>query len=188
MTLFGRKKDGKFDAAARLLADGDVEGAIRDLHKILQTQPEHVNAMVTLAVALFEIQKPLERESPETLEALGLLDQASALNPNSVVPLFNRGVCQRKLGLKEDAIKSFEAVLEIETRHTLSLLHLAEINYELEHWEEALKWARLALIRDPGIEGALSWVKDAKEKAILVGVEVNVAGDKLPDHEDPEPL
>ena len=47
---------------------------------------------------------------------------------------------------------------------------MAEINYELAHWEEAVELARMALVRDPGLEEALSWVPDAMRKAGLLEV------------------
>ncbi|MGY5875532.1 MAG: hypothetical protein RTU30_07285, partial [Candidatus Thorarchaeota archaeon] len=103
MPLF-RRKDKDYDDAARLLSDGNVREAVDGLREILRGNPYHTNAMVTLAVALLEIQEYLDRESPRTLEAFELLDKAAELLPGDIVPIFNKGVCQRKLGLHEEAL------------------------------------------------------------------------------------
>ena len=47
----------------------------------------------------------------------------------------------------------------------MAILHMAEINYELGRWDEAVELARLALVRDPGLDEALGWVPDAVSKA-----------------------
>ena len=121
--------------------------------------------MVTLAVALIQGQEEPNKDSPETQEAFSLLDQAAELNPKDAVPVFNKAVCFRNLGMLEEALSQFDKALEIEDRLTLAILHKAEINYELERWQEAVELARLALIRDPGIESALTWVPKAMEEA-----------------------
>ncbi|MGY5852644.1 MAG: hypothetical protein RTU92_03670 [Candidatus Thorarchaeota archaeon] len=183
MPLFSRK-DKDYENAARLLSDGEVREAVEGLRDILRDNPYHTNAMVTLAVALLEVQVDLDRESPRTLEAFELLDKAAELSPGDIVPIFNKGVCQRKLGLRGEALDTFQRVLEIERRHTLAILHMAEINYELKNWAKAIELARLALIRDPGIESVLFWVKDAIDQAALEGIELNLADDRLPTNEE----
>jgi len=174
MPLFGRKKDKEYQEAARLLSEGRTEEASGKLRKFLGKHPNDVNAMVSLAVALVQVQKEPTLDSPNTQEALVLLEKAAELNPRDPVAIFNKGVCQRNLGLLAKALESFEAALEIEDRLPLALLHMAEINYELENWEKAIDLARLALVRDPGIEGALTWIPDAMKKAGYMDEEGNV--------------
>ena len=74
-------------------------------------------------------------------------------------------MCLRHLGQREEALKSFRAVLEREERNALAVLHMAEINYEMERWDEALELARVALVRDPTLEPNLGWVRVAMRKA-----------------------
>lgn len=155
----------KYENAAKLLADGKAEDAIKSLREIIAEKPDHVNAMVTLAVALMELQTTPDASAPQTEEALLLLDRAARINPKDPIPLFNRGVCLRKLGQPEKALESFLAALKIQKKLPLALLHVAEINYELGRWETAIDFARKALVRDPGLEGALGWVRDAMSKA-----------------------
>ncbi len=164
MPLF-RRKDKEYERAAELLIQGEPEKAIQILREILKTRPDHSNAMVTLAVALLEIQKEPALTNPETEEAFALLDRAAEIAPKDPIPPFNRGVCYRKLGMHEEALASFEKALEIQERLPLALLHIAEIHYELENFDEAIEYARLALIRDPGLSEAMPWVRDALEKA-----------------------
>ncbi len=160
-----RRGKKEYRAAAKLLVDGHVREAIERLREIVKRDPSHVDAKVTLAVALMEQQETPDVSSPATKEALSLLDEAHSMAPRDPIPLFNRGVIERKLGRLDRAIESFKAALEIEKKQPLALLHLAEINYEIGNWDEAIEYARLALIRDPGLAEALTWVKDALQKA-----------------------
>jgi tetratricopeptide (TPR) repeat protein len=174
MPLFGRSKDLDFRNAARLLHDGKIEEAITELRSIIETNPEHINAYVTLAVALMEVQEKPAKDSPQTVEAFALLDTAAALDPENPIPYFNMGVLQRNLGLLEECLVSFEKALEREERQPLAIANMAEVNYELERWEEAIRLAKLALIRDPGLEGAMGWVRVAMRKAGMLDHDGNV--------------
>ncbi|MFW9793390.1 MAG: tetratricopeptide repeat protein [Candidatus Thorarchaeota archaeon] len=174
MPLFGRSKDKEYTAAARLLANGDAAGAIEALEKIIESDPDHMNAHVTLAIALMEVQENPDRDSPQTVEAFAHLDTAAGLEPDNPVPMFNMGVCQRNLGMLEESLVTFEKALEIEERQPLAILHMAEVNYELERWEEALRLAKLALIRDPGLESSMGWVRVAMRKAGMIDDDGNV--------------
>ncbi|MFX0108678.1 MAG: tetratricopeptide repeat protein [Candidatus Hodarchaeota archaeon] len=187
MPHFGRKKDKEYEEAAVLLADGHFEEAIARFRAYLETYPEHTNAMVSLAVALIQAQKKPKKDSPATLDALALLDSAAKLSPKDPVPLFNKGVCLRDLGMPEEALLSFQAAVDLEDRLPLAILHMAEINYELENWEEAVDLARLALIRDPGIEEGLTWVPGAMKKAGYMDEEGNVVNTPWDDETDNKP-
>ena len=185
MPILGRK-DKRYNDAAKLLAGGHIEDAIELLEALLSDQPDNLNGMITLAVALLEVQEELDSKDPRTERAFDLLDRAALLSPRDTVPLFNKAVSLRKLGLLKEALTTFQKVLEIDDRNTLSILHMAEINYELENWQEAVDLARLALIRDPGVEEALSWVKDAMIKGGMIENDLNLAKDKLPPRESHE--
>jgi tetratricopeptide (TPR) repeat protein len=163
--LFGRSKDKEYEQAARKLADGQIQEAIDLLRNIISKRPDNRNARITLAVALMQAQDKPDKDNPLTMEALQQLDTAAKLNPNDPVPYFNKGVLLRNVGLLDDALRSFEVALDIEERMALAILHMAEINYELERWEKAIELARLALVRDPGLEGSMGWVRIAMRKA-----------------------
>ncbi len=180
MPIFQQNADKRYKQAARKLAEGQIEEAIEQLDSLLEDEPNHHNALVTLAISLLEVQENLDKCDQRTVRAFELLDMAAELNPEDPVPIFNKAVCLRKLGLLDDALATFEEVLSLEERHTLSILHMAEINYELQRWEKAVDLARLALIRDPGIEDALFWVKDAMIKGGIIEDDLNLAKDKLP--------
>ncbi len=174
MPLFRSRKDKEYTAAARLLASGNTKTAIEALERISELNPDHLNAHVTLAIALMEAQETPDRDSPRTLEAFAHLDTAANLNPEDPVPVFNMGVSQRKLGMLEESLVSFEKAIEIEERQPLAILHMAEVNYELERWEEAIRLAKLALIRDPGLESTMGWVRVAMRKAGMLDDDGNV--------------
>ncbi|MHA1943591.1 MAG: tetratricopeptide repeat protein [Candidatus Thorarchaeota archaeon] len=174
MPLFRRSKDKEYTAAARLLASGNAEEAIEALERIIELNPDHMNAHVTLAIALMEAQENPDRDSARTIEAFSHLDTAAILNPEDPVPVFNMGVCLRNLGMLEESLVSFEKAIAIEERLPLAILHMAEVNYELERWEEAIRLAKLALIRDPGLESSMGWVRVAMRKAGMLDDDGNV--------------
>ena len=174
MPFFGRSKDIDYRNAARLLHDGKVDESINALRVIIEKNPGHVNAYVTLAVALMEVQKEPTRDNVLTVEAFALLDTAAGLEPKNPIPFFNLGVMQRKLGLLDEALISFEKALEREKRQPLAIANMAEINYELERWEESIRLAKLALIRDPGLEASMGWVRVAMRKAGMLDYDGNV--------------
>ena len=74
----------------------------------------------------------------------------------------------------EESLVSFERAIEIEERQPLAILHMAEVNYELERWEEAIRLAKLALIRDPGLESTMGWIRVAMRKAGMIDDDGNV--------------
>lgn len=148
-----------------LLADGHIIEAVEELRRIVSEYPLHTNARVSLAVGLMQLQEEPDIDNPLTKEALEHLNIAAENAPKDPIPHFNRGVTLRHLGQREEAFKSFEAVLEREERNALAVLHMAEINYELERWDEAIELARVALVRDPTLEPNLGWVRVALRKA-----------------------
>jgi tetratricopeptide (TPR) repeat protein len=174
MPLFRRSKDLEYRNAARLLKEGKAEEAIKQLRIIIEENPKHINAYMALAVALMETQKSPTTKSPQTVEAFALLDTAAAMEPKNPIPYFNMGVMQRNLGLLEESLVSFEKALEREERQPLAIANMAEVNYELERWEEAIRLARLALIRDPGLEASMGWVRVAMRKAGMLDHDGNV--------------
>jgi tetratricopeptide (TPR) repeat protein len=174
MPLFGKSKDKEYEQAAGRLADGHVQEAIDLLREILSKRPDNRNARVTLAVALMQAQDKPDRNSPLTTEAIEQLDAAAILNPDDPIPYFNKGVLLRNVGMLEEALRSFEVALSIEDRMALAILHMAEINYELERWDKAIELARVALVRDPGLEESMGWVRVAMRKAGKLDDEGNV--------------
>lgn len=180
MPIFGRSKDTEYEHAARLLANNETHAAIDRFREIISKKPNHTNARVSLAVALMQAQDEPDIDSPLTIEALEQLDTAASLAPEDPLPYFNKGVLLRDLKQFEKALRSFEITLDIEERLAPAILHMAEINYELENWEKALELAKLALIRDPGLEGSMGWVRVAMRKAGLLDDDGNVI-DKSPD-------
>jgi len=172
--IFGRSRDTEYERAARQLASGETLAAIDSFREIISKRQDHTNARVSLAVALMQAQDEPDIDSPLTIEALEHLDTAASLAPNDPVPYFNKGVLLRDLKEFDKAIRSFEITLEIEERLAPAILHMAEINYELENWEKAIELARLTLVRDPGMEGSMGWVRVAMRKAGLLDDEGNV--------------
>jgi len=167
MPLF-RRRNKEYDEAAQLLAEGETKEAIDKLEQFLSRNSSHTHALTSMGVGLMQLQETPDPSSALTKKALEYLDRAAESDPKDPVPLFNKGVCLRNLGMLEEALESFQSALELEDRLTLALLHTAEINYELERWQDAVDYARLTLVRDPGLENSLGWVVDAMKKAGLL--------------------
>jgi len=169
--LFKKEKDKKYEKAAEMLAEEKYEEAISLLEKVLKIDPEHTNALTSMGVAMISMHVNPNLADPSIAEGLDYLNRAAEINPEDPIPIFNKAVLLRKLNRPEEAIETFKEVLEIEERQPLALLHIAEINYELERWETAIDYARRALIRDPGLKEALTWVPKAMEKAGMLDEE-----------------
>lgn len=182
MPIFGQK-DKEYQEIAKILAEGQTQKAIARLRAFLEKNSKHTNAMVTLAVALIQAQDKPEKDAPETIEALALLDRVTEMKPKDPVPRFNKGVCLRSLGMLEEALDCFQAALSLQERFPIAILHMAELNYELERWENAVMLARLALIRDPALESSLDWVPTAMKKAGYLDEEGNVINAPWKDEE-----
>jgi tetratricopeptide (TPR) repeat protein len=185
MPMFRRKYSKQYQSAAHDLSEGKVQEAISKLKEILDKDPQHTNALTTLGVALLQSEGTPEPDSPTTNEAFEYLDKAIASDPKDPVPLFNKAVCLRQIGKREEALTTFEAVLGLEKRFVLAILHMAEISYEMGEWEKAIEYARTAIIRDPGVAGSMTWVKDAMKKAGLLGEDGNPIG---PPQDQPRPF
>lgn len=174
MARFSRKHDEDYREAASLLAEGMTHDAIDRFRDILKEKPNHYNSLIAIGVALIQIQETPSLSDSQTEEAFRYLDQAASMDKKNPVPIFNKGVCLRNIGMFEEALETFDQVLAIEKKNPLAVLHKAEINYELERYEEALVLAKLALARDPGLEGSMGWVRDAMRKAGLLDDDGNV--------------
>lgn len=174
MPIFRRSKDAEYKHAARLLTNGETFAAIDQLREIISKRPDYTNARITLAVALMQAQDEPDIDSPRTIEALEHLETAASLDLDDPMPHFNKGVLLRDLKLFDRALRTFEVALDIEERLAPAILHMAEINYELGNWEKALELAKLTLIRDPGMEGSMGWVRVAMRKAGLLDDDGNV--------------
>ncbi len=165
MSRFSRKQDESYREAASLLAEGKAQDAIDRFREILRDKPNHYSSLIAIGVALIQVQETPSLNDPRTDEAFRYLDQAVSMDKKNPVPIFNKGVILRNIGMFEEALEIFDQVLAIEKKNPLAVLHKAEINYELERWEESLVLAKLALARDPGLEGSMGWVRDAMRKA-----------------------
>ena len=173
MPIFGRKKNKEYELAVRLLAEGQFEDAIQRLRAIIDEHPNYTNALTSLGVAMIQSLGENKEDGRVIQEAFDYLDRAMDSNPKDPIPVFNKAVCLRDLNRLNDALVTFQRVLEIQERFALAVLHQSEINYELENWEEAVDLARLAAIRDPSTTVSMTWVKDAMEKAGLLDEDGN---------------
>ncbi|MHA2425281.1 MAG: tetratricopeptide repeat protein [Candidatus Thorarchaeota archaeon] len=173
MPIFGRNRNKEYEQAVKLLAEGQIEEAIDHLRLILENYPDYTDALTSIGVAMIQSLGEHKQDGRVVQEAFDYLDRAMASNPKDPVPVFNKAVCLRDLGRFDDAIATFDRVLEMEERFALAVLHKAEIRYEQEMYEEAVDLARLAAIRDPSTTVSMTWVKDAMEKAGLLDEDGN---------------
>lgn len=134
--------DGNIDARANLgralAAQKKYSQSIEPLTQALEVNPSHHVARLSLIDSLTQLQKYDEAEKlcqqmmgnlqqkPDALlrlghikmlkneiqEAISLFDQAQQLNPNSPLPIINKGLAQQKTGNIDGAIEQFIKVTE----------------------------------------------------------------------------
>jgi tetratricopeptide (TPR) repeat protein len=80
---------------------------------ILEAQPNHVDAMYLLGVALLQ-----QRKFEAAEHQIGL---AIGLQPNIALLHYNRGVALQHLGRQEDALASFDSALALKPDYDLAL-------------------------------------------------------------------
>ena len=87
--------------------------------------------------------------------ALGLLDKASAIQPNNTDVRYNKAVALRGLGKSEDAEVALRDILKLDSAHIPTLLLLAKSALQSENPLQAHDWISKILVIHPANESAL---------------------------------
>ncbi len=142
---------------------GRLDAAESGYRSVLAAEPEHVNALHLLGVALCQRRRGLEAidwidraialqpdiagyhgSRGEALRQLGRLDEAVAalawaleLDPSLILSHNNLGVARLQLGLVERALMSFDEAIRLDPGCTRAWINRGEALQALDRWDEA---------------------------------------------------
>jgi tetratricopeptide (TPR) repeat protein len=117
-------------AALALHKQGRLDQAAVLYQEILQSQPQHVEALQLLATVALQQKKPKV--------AVALFDQALAINPRHPSALNNRGNALRDLKRSAEALASYDAALRIKPDYVEALSGRGNALHDLKRYDEAL--------------------------------------------------
>jgi len=170
-----------FQRALALHRSGKLESARALYTQILQSEPDHPDALHQLGVIAVQtgdapggielIQRSLEitpnqpeaysslgnalRELKRPQEALESYERALELDPRCAPALNNRGSVLLELGRPEEALDSYQRALELRPNHTGALLNHGNALLQLGRAREALDSYERAVQLRPDFEPAL---------------------------------
>jgi tetratricopeptide (TPR) repeat protein len=126
--------------------------ATKDLEKAVElqrnTKQEDPNTTDALAQAYV-----LSERYPEALPLLTAATTRSGSNPDALM-IYYRGVAEYKTGKTAEAEKSFNSVIKLNPKDTLSLFYLAQIALAKNDVDAAIASLNRATVNDPRMTGA----------------------------------
>ena len=132
--------------------NSQFEEGIIYFDKILESDPQNVNALQNKGVALGN----LERHS----EAIYHFDKVLEIDPNNTDALNNKGAALVNLERHSEAIYHFDKVLEIDPNNTAALNNIGAVFINLVNYGEALPYFDRVLELDPENQVAINSKKD----------------------------
>ena len=166
----------RFDRGRFEYEDENYEDAIKYLEEAIQLDPKQIDYRFYLglsyekldqlkkSVAVYEEILRMDPEDARTLlqlssvksrqgkvkEGLRLLDRAASLAPDDPNIRFNLGIMQLKAGLRDEAAKSFDWVIETSAElRQPALYHLGLAYFEEQRYEKSRKAMSQAIELDP---------------------------------------
>jgi aspartyl/asparaginyl beta-hydroxylase (cupin superfamily) len=134
---------------------GREEAAAEDLRRVLQLDPNNPAALNALGM------RSLLRGDPE--EAVGLFGRAAAADPSAPALWMNVAKARRIMGDDEGERTSLTRVLEIDQRHLMALIRLAELHERRgedalanRHWMGAIAVAGMIEGRSPELDALIA--------------------------------
>ncbi len=135
----------KFKTALAMHQQGQLDQAETLYKEILQSQPQHFDALQLLAT--------IAAQRKNSITAVKLFDQALNINPNHASVLNNRGNALRDLNRPEEALDSYNRALKIKPDYVEALNNRGNVLSDLNRPREALA----------SYDGALSIMPDYAE-------------------------
>jgi len=120
----------KFTQALTLHLQGELDHAAALYQDILQSEPQHFDALQLLA--------SIAGQRKDSLAALALFDQALAVKPDHAETLNNHGNVLRDLKRLDEALKSYDRALDIKPNYTDALTNRGNVLQDLKRYSEAL--------------------------------------------------
>ncbi len=119
----------KLGAALAMHQQGRLDQAEVIYKEILQSQPQHFEALQLLAT--------IATQRRNSAVAVQMFDQVLKLNPNHASSLYNRGNALRDLNRHEEAIDSYDRALKINPNYAEALYNRSNALRDLKRFEQA---------------------------------------------------
>jgi len=129
------------------LGEGNLEAAEREYRRVLSEDSKHIGALHKLARTL------LKKAGPDALkEAVGLLEQASSVDPKDKLVFADLARAYREAGQAEKALAAYQKLIELNPADTQSRLAMADIHEQKGDLDRAEKIYREAFAEceEPG--------------------------------------
>ncbi len=137
------------DAGITELLNGNYLEAMRIFQKIVKANPNDVEALNNLGIAL-------EKMGRHT-DAVGIYDMALKIDPRRLDVMFNKAVSLSKTRDRKKALELYDEILEIDPRHKGALLNKGTLLGRLRRYDDAIYLFNRALQIYPDfIEALLS--------------------------------
>jgi len=143
-----REQAAKLATALALHQQGRLDQAALLYQEILQSQPQHFEALQLLAT--------IALQQGHSEAAVSLFDQALAINPRHPSALNNRGNALRNLRRPAEALASYDRALGIKPDYAEALSNRGAALRDLNRPAEAVESCEQALAIKPGFADALS--------------------------------
>jgi tetratricopeptide (TPR) repeat protein len=133
--------------ATALMQKGDYDAALPVLKKMLDEQPNDVNALYLTAVCHFQ-KKDLE-------EATVGLEKVTQLAPDFAPARVQLAACYDQRGDKERALVAYDAALKLDPDNLVALYNAGVLHYNAGHADKALPYFSRATQVKPDDDSAL---------------------------------
>ncbi len=162
---FRRKspEDEEFQLGAVALSKKDSAKAARHFRKALSINPNHVDSLVGLGIALSTMNAQPDIEALQ--RSIEEFDKALAIKKKNPIAWYNRGLSFFKMGKFEKAIESFRMALKYNQKFSIVWAYLGEAYYHVGNYDEASFCASRAIKLNPTLtEKVSSWYTEMQKK------------------------
>ncbi len=128
----------------------------RDLQRILERDPDHVDALNALGYTLAD-------QTDRYQDALGYIEQALRLKPDSAAVLDSMGWVQYRLGNNQKALRYLWRAMELMPDSEIAA-HLGEVLWQQGERKRARQVWKEALVKEPGSEYLLRVLERYKQR------------------------
>jgi Flp pilus assembly protein TadD len=141
------KLKAELDEATGLIRKGDFDAALPVLKKMLDEQPNDVNALYLTAIC--QVQKK------ELDHAVAGLEKVTQLAPDFAPARVQLGACYEQQGDKDRALASYDAALKLEPDNLVALYNAGVLHYNAGRAAEALPYFEKAVHVKPDDDSSL---------------------------------
>lgn len=141
-----QNNDELIKTAMNLIKMDKVDEAIPMLEEVLKTEPNNLSVLKNLAVAY--------TDSKMCHKSINLYDKILELQPNSPEILYGKAVCFNNLGLPEKTLLILDEIDKKYSNENSILITKANANILLTEFDEAEKYYKKVLEKDPHSKSA----------------------------------